>query len=178
MTTVWGQDYVKLLTQLKEFNASNYFDIIYNPWYTVDLGSVVVESDLAFYSTALYSNKIDNELNQSFMNNYKSEYGSPPPSGWGGMFYSSIRQSFQVIEEQGSTDKDALVDGLEGRTYDAVQGGQGQFRTCDHQQFADQFIVKARESKADKNHENDFVEVVQRLNGEDVVHDCRSSCNL
>lgn len=174
MTTLWGQDQVKCINQLLQFDARQNFDNIAMAWNSIALNRSM-DSVEGIYAGGPYYWGVDSDANQEFVTAYESEYNEKPPMA-SGMQYGSTISLLNAVNEAGSVSADDIATTLEGWSTDPYyKGGTQEFRACDHQNVSDWFVMQGK-AESDMSENADFMEVIERRNGQDVVHDCFDSC--
>jgi len=174
MMTLWGQDQVKCVNQLIQFDGRQEFDNVAMAWNSIALNRSM-DSVEGIYAGAPYYWGIDAEPNTEFVSAYEDEYDEKPPMA-SGMQYGSTTSLLDAAQEADSLSSDDLAAELEGWTNDPYyKGGDQEFRPCDHQNISDWFVMQGK-AEGDMSESADFMELIERRDGSEVVHDCFDAC--
>lgn len=175
LMTLWGQDQVKCVNQLLQFDPHEEFDNIAMAWNSIALNRSM-DSVEGIFAGGPYYWGVDSEQNQTFVDSYESEYDEKPPMA-SGMQYGSTTSLLDAANEAPSLSADDVATALEGWTNDPYyKGGTQEFRPCDHQNVSDWFVMQGT-AEGDRDDPAAFMDVIQRRDGGEVVHDCSDACS-
>lgn len=174
MMTVWGQDQVKCVNQLLQFDPYEEFENIAMAWNSIALNRSM-DSVEDIYAGGPYYWGVDSDQNQTFVQSYEEEYSEKPPMA-SGMQYGSTSSLLNATQQAGSLEADAIATELEGWVTDPYyKGGKQEFRPCDHQNVSDWFVMQGT-AESERDDPAAFMEVIERRPGEEVVHECSDAC--
>lgn len=175
MTTLWGQDQVKCINQLLQFDGREQFDNIAMAWNSIALNRSM-DSVEGIYAGGPYYWQADAPQNETFVSDYESEYDEKPPMA-SGMHYGSTTSLLNAANEADSLAADDIAASLEGwTTEEYYKGGTQEFRACDHQNVSDWFVMEGT-AESDRDDPQAFMEIIERRQGSEVVHDCSDACS-
>ncbi|MEF8801343.1 MAG: ABC transporter substrate-binding protein [Halapricum sp.] len=174
MMTLWGQDQVKCVNQLLQFDGRQEFENVAMAWNSIALDRSM-DSVEGIYAGAPYYWGVDADPNSEFVSAYEDEYDEKPPMA-SGMQYGSTTSLLKAAQEVDSLSSDSLAGALEGWTTDPYyKGGDQEFRPCDHQNISDWFVMQGK-AESDMSESAEFMSVIERRDGSEVVHDCFDAC--
>ena len=128
-----------------------------------------VEALPDFYWNASWTQNLDLEINQTFVEQYKSEYDRAP-SATGEFAYSAGRLIGEVLHEADSVNStDDFISAAEGHTLSTPKG-ETTIRECDHQGSPSTFISQL--TGVNEEAERGEYEIVEEMNGEDFIAPC------
>ncbi len=78
------------------------------------------------------------EMN-AFVEKYQKAYGGQYPIQWSSMGYEAVIAIKQAMEKVKSTNKEKVIDALEGMEFNGIRGKMN-FRKCDHQGSGAEFV--------------------------------------
>jgi len=173
--TLYGQDIVNCINQMLNYNAREQFDYISTVVNSISLNRGMDELD-GFYFGGKYYWGIESEQNQAFVERFEAAEGEKPPMP-AALQYGSTYEMLRAAQEAGSTGGDAIASTLEGWSVDPYyKGGSVTFRACDHRLVSDIFLMEGK-AEADRESEDDLLEVVERFDGDGLARDCSESCD-
>ncbi|WP_254525928.1 ABC transporter substrate-binding protein [Natrinema caseinilyticum] len=174
MMTLWGQDQVKCVNQMLQFGAREEFENIAMAWNSIALNKSM-DSVEGIYAGGPYYWGIESDQNQTFVESYESEYNEKPPMA-SGMQYGSTTTLLNAANDADSISADDVATSLEGWTNDPYyKGGNQEFRPCDHQNVSDWFVLQGT-AESERSADAEYMKVIQRRAGGEVVQDCSSAC--
>lgn len=173
--TLYGQDIVKCINQLMNYNAREQFDYITTVVNSLSLNRGMNSLE-GFYFGGKYYWGVEAESNQKFVQRFEDAEGEKPPMP-AGLQYGSTYEMLRAAQEAGSSNADNVASKLEGWTADPFyKGGKGTFRACDHRLVSDIFLMEGK-PESERESEDDLLNVVQRFEGEGLARDCSQTCS-
>lgn len=108
---------------------------------------------------------------KSFNDAFRSMYGGAAPTDYGAYGYTGVASLLMAMEKAGGTNTEAVVDALEGLSYDIAKGEQ-HYRKCDHQSLQSVLVLKSK-AQGDMKDDADLFEVVaNEPASENVLRGC------
>lgn len=108
---------------------------------------------------------------KTFNDAFRDMYDGAAPTDYGAYGYSGVASLLMAMEKVGGTDTEAVVDALEGLTYDIAKGDQ-HYRACDHQSVQSVLVLKSKGSGEMENDADLFEIVANEPGSEDVLRSC------
>lgn len=90
-----------------------------------------------------YNAAYQNDLNTSFVSEYKAAKSGTAPNSWSYEGYSSVYAIAAGVQKAGGTDTKALIPAMEGMSYSTPKG-QVQFRATDHETIQPVTVFECR----------------------------------
>ncbi|NJD28045.1 MAG: branched-chain amino acid ABC transporter substrate-binding protein [Chloroflexi bacterium] len=118
------------------------------------LGPEVLEG---VYMGGAYWHTVDTSRNKEFVDAFRGEYGRTPGT-LAAQGYEGARMILEGVARAGSQDPEAVIEALEGYTYDALTG-PSEIRADDHQLLKDYLLLRGK-ARAEMADEDDLVEVL------------------
>jgi len=173
--TLYGQDIVKCVNQLLQFNAREQFNTVSTVVNSIQLNRAMNELEGFFFGGKYYWG-VDSERNREFVDAFRNEYNEVPPMP-AALQYGSTYEMLRAAQEADSTVGEDISRELEGWSVDPYyKGGKATFRDCDHRLISDVFLMRGK-AESERESEDDLLAVVERFNGEDIAAEC-SGCDL
>jgi len=114
------QDGSTLVKQIKQFGIDmDVFGV--GSWATSDFIELTGDAAEGIYAAVPYVSNLPGERNERFVKDYTEAYGQAPGK-YGAAGYNALNIMMAAIERAGSSDAEAIVDGLEQTDYEAPNG--------------------------------------------------------
>jgi len=173
--TLYGQDIVKAINQLIQYNAREQFNYISTVVNSITLNRGMNELE-GFHFGGKYYWEAEATPNQDFIERFRQAYNEVPPMP-AALQYGSTYEMLRTAKEAGTANGDAIAAKLEGWSADPYyKGGKATFRACDHRLVSDIFLMEGK-PKSKRNGEADLLDIVKRFDGEGLARDCSETCD-
>ena len=168
----YGKDMVNSLTQAVQFGLRDKnvngkdFQIVV-PLYSRLMAQGAGKNVKGIYGTTNWNWSLKDEGSRVFTQSFGREYGFPPSQAAHTCYVQTLLYA-NACEKAGSFNPCAVIEALEGFTFDGMGNGATEYRAADHQCFKDVLVVRGN---LNPTSQFDLLEVVQEVPRSQVEYD-------
>ena len=168
----YGKDMVNSLTQAVQFGLRDKnvngkdFQIVV-PLYSRLMAQGAGKNVKGTYGTTNWNWSLKDKGSRVFTQSFGREYGFPPSQAAHTCYVQTLLYA-NACEKAGSFNPCAVIEALEGFTFDGMGNGATEYRAADHQCFKDVLVVRGN---LNPTSQFDLLEVVQEVPRSQVEYD-------
>ncbi len=162
----YGKDMINSLTQSIQFGLrdkqvnGNDFTIIV-PLYSRLMAQGAGENVKGIFGSTNWHWSLPDEGSKAFVKSFGTAYGKPPSQAAHTCYVQALLYA-DACQRAGTFMPSAVIDQLEGHTFDGMGNGPTEYRADDHQCFKDVLVVKGNENPSSQFDLLEVVEVTPR----------------
>ena len=168
----YGKDMVNSLTQAVQFGLRDRqangkdFQIVV-PLFSRLMAQGAGENIKGIFGSTNWNWSLTDAGSQGFVRSFGAEYGIPPSQAAHTCYVQALLYA-NAVETAGSFNPCAVIEALEGFTFDGMGNGPTEYRAADHQCFKDVLVVQGNENPGSQF---DLLQVVQQVPRSQVEYD-------
>lgn len=168
----YGKDMVNSLTQAVQFGLRDRqangkdFQIVV-PLFSRLMAQGAGENIKGIFGSTNWNWSLTDAGSQGFVKSFGAEYGFPPSQAAHTCYVQTLLYA-NAVQNAGSFNPCAVIEALEGFTFDGMGNGPTEYRAADHQCFKDVLVVQGNENPASQF---DLLQVVQQVPRSQVEYD-------